>query len=137
MEADNCPFTETLCTSCQNHSIGLSELMLLPSLKILHISTCVQQEKMTTTVVPKLLYSTSQNINCNSDQLNLFIEFMLANVGIPFVLPLSVPQVLSPESSISREKRRKYVKRCRESIKIYGDVGCYSIFTVICTGRDA
>lgn len=137
MEADNCPFTETFCISCQNQSIGLSELMVSPSLKILHISACVLQETMITTVVPKLLYSTSQNINCNSDHLNLFIEFMLANVGIPFVLPLSAPQALSPESSISREKRREYVKRCRESIKIYSDVGCYSIFTVVCIGGDA
>lgn len=93
MEADNCPFSETLSTSCQNHSTGLPELMVSPSLKILHISVCLLQKPVTTTVVPKLLYSTSQDINCNSDQLNLFIEFMLANVGIPFVLPLSVPQV--------------------------------------------
>lgn len=67
--------------------------MVSPSLKILHISACVLQETMTTTVVPKLRYSTSQDINFNSDQLNLFTEFILANVDFPFVLPLSVPQV--------------------------------------------
>lgn len=93
MEADNCPFSETLFIFCQNHSIGLCELMVSPSLKILHISACLLQEAVTTTVVPKVLYSTSQDINCNSDQLNLFIEFMLENLGIPFALPLSVPQV--------------------------------------------
>lgn len=44
MEADNCPFSETLSTSCQNHSTGLPELMVSPSLKILHISVCLLQK---------------------------------------------------------------------------------------------
>lgn len=90
MEADHCPFSETVFPA--KTGIGLSELMASPSLKILPISACVLQETMTTTVVPKLLHSTSQDINFNSDQLNSFIEFTLANAGIPSVLPLSVPQ---------------------------------------------
>lgn len=97
MEADICLFPETLCIPCQNHNIWLLNWWFHPSengfLKILHISARVLQETMTTTVVSKLLYSTSQDINFNSDQSNLFIEFTLANVDIPSVVPLSVPQV--------------------------------------------
>lgn len=130
MEADMSLFSETLYISCQNHSIGLSELVVSPSLKILHISACALQETVTTTVMPKLLYSTNQDINFNSDQANLFIEF--PNVGIPFELPLSVPQVEFFLQNHPLAGKKEDVKRCRESITIYGDVGCYNIFTVIC-----
>lgn len=38
------PSSETLCISCQEHNTGLSELMVSPNLKILHISACLLPE---------------------------------------------------------------------------------------------
>lgn len=93
---------------------------------------------VTTTAVSKLLYSTCQDINIYSDQLNLFCTCEHRHPLFTTTVCIRDDRLISTESYTSGEKKGENLKSCRESNntgginKISDSVGCYRIFIVIC-----